>query len=95
MNLFSSSDSSFTESRTTPPKSLFESHVEHVLLVVGSLDGNGVVASGMKRLAEAWNAKRGMRQPVSFVEIQGAGHLPMVDETERFAEVLTRFLSRV
>ena len=95
MNYSNSFYCRFTESRTTYPKPLFESRIENVLLVAGSLDGDGAVASGMKRLAEAWNAKRDVRRPVSFAEIQGAGHLPMIDETERFAEVLTKFLSRL
>lgn len=71
---------------------LFESPIEYVLLVAGSLDGNGAVGNGMRNLAKAWNAERATGRPVQFVEIPGGGHLPMVDETERFAEVLIRFL---
>jgi pimeloyl-ACP methyl ester carboxylesterase len=82
----------FTESRTAFPRLLFESPIEHILLVAGSLDGKGAIGNGMRNLAKAWNTKRAGR-PVDFVEIQGAGHLPMVDETERFAEVLIGFLS--
>ena len=63
--------------------------------MVGSLDGNGAVGNGMRNLSKAWNAERTAGRPVEFVEIQGAGHLPMVDETERFAEVLIGFLGRL
>lgn len=80
-------------SGTAYSKLLFESHIEQVLLVAGSLDGNGAVGNGMKRLAETWNDKRATGRSVKFVEIQGAGHLPIVDETEKFAETLTGFLN--
>jgi pimeloyl-ACP methyl ester carboxylesterase len=64
-----------------------------VLLIAGSLDGNGAVGNGMRRLAEEWNHKRSVGQPVCFLGIPGAGHLPMIDETEKFAEILSGFLS--
>jgi len=83
------------ESRTAHPRLLFESPIEHVLLVAGSLDGNGAVGNGMRNLTKAWNAERTAGRAVDFVEIQGAGHLPMIDETERFAEVLIGFLGRL
>jgi pimeloyl-ACP methyl ester carboxylesterase len=75
--------------------SLYESPIEHVLLIAGSLDGNGAVGNGMRRLAEDWNAKRSVGRPVCFQEITGAGHLPMIDETEKFAEMLSGLLSRL
>lgn len=65
------------------------------MLVAGSLDGNGKVGSGLKRLSEEWNAVRSTStnmKPLEYVEIEGSGHLPMIDETEQFAEVLTTFL---
>jgi pimeloyl-ACP methyl ester carboxylesterase len=40
----------------------------------------------------AWNAERTAGRLVEFVEIRGAGHLPMIDETEKFVEVLIGFL---
>jgi pimeloyl-ACP methyl ester carboxylesterase len=60
--------------------------------VAGSLDGNGAVGNGMRNLAKAWNAERAAGRLVEFVEIRGAGHLPMIDETEKFVEVLIGFL---
>jgi pimeloyl-ACP methyl ester carboxylesterase len=78
-----------------PGKALFSTPVENVLLVAGSLDGNGKVGSGLKRLSEEWDAVRSTNsklKPLEYIEIEGAGHLPMVDETERFAEVLCTFL---
>lgn len=74
---------------------LFTSPVEQVLLLAGSLDGGGKVGSGLKRLAEEWNAVRckdAGAKAVEYKEIEGAGHLPMVDETEIFARVLRNFL---
>ncbi|RDB19303.1 3-oxoadipate enol-lactonase 2 [Hypsizygus marmoreus] len=74
---------------------LFTSPIERVLLVAGSLDGGGKVGNGLNRLREEWNAVR-CKDPaaraVEYVEIAGAGHLPMIDETERFAEVLREFV---
>jgi hypothetical protein len=45
--------------RTAQPNSLFESPIEHVLLIAGSLDGNGAVGNRMRRLAEEWNQECG------------------------------------
>ncbi|KAF9463429.1 Alpha/Beta hydrolase protein [Collybia nuda] len=78
-----------------PGNSLFLSPVGRVLLVAGSLDGNGKVGSGLKHLSEEWNAERcrgTSLKPLEYVEIEGSGHLPMIDETEQFAEVLVAFL---
>ena len=67
------------------------------LLVAGSLDGGGKVAAGMRGLCERWNAGQGeVRSPlVEFVEIEGAGHLPMVDKTERYWGAIGTFLKGV
>ncbi|KAG5637250.1 hypothetical protein H0H81_005248 [Sphagnurus paluster] len=76
-------------------KELYNSTIERVLLVAGSLDGGGNVGKGLQRLRDEWNAVRvasGQVAPVEYLEITGAGHLPMVDETERFAEALRGFL---
>lgn len=77
-------------------KQLFTSPIERVLLVAGSLDGGGKVGSGLQHLKEDWNTVRCQNTNVSaveYAEISGAGHLPMIDETERFAETLRRFLN--
>ena len=67
------------------------------LLVAGSLDGGGKVAAGMRELCGRWNAgqRGGGNGVVEFVAIEGAGHLPMVDETEKCGEVLRSFLKGV
>ncbi|KAF9042776.1 alpha/beta-hydrolase [Hymenopellis radicata] len=57
------------------------------LLVAGELDGGGNVAKGLRALKERWTAGN-----VDFVAIPGAGHLPMVDATDKFWEVLKGFL---
>lgn len=74
-------------------KGLLESQVK-TLLVAGSLDGGGKVAQGMQGLLGKWK-ERTSAADVSFELIEGAGHLPMVDETEKFWEVLGRFLRSV
>ncbi|KAJ6609818.1 Alpha/Beta hydrolase protein, partial [Mycena sp. CBHHK59/15] len=61
------------------------------LLVAGELDGNGKVAAGMKGLAEKWNASK-TGPKVEYAEVPGAGHLPMVDETEKFWDMVGAFL---
>ncbi|KDQ23273.1 hypothetical protein PLEOSDRAFT_1068280 [Pleurotus ostreatus PC15] len=55
------------------------------LLVAGSLDGGGKVPQGMKKLADSWPAAQ-------FVEVEGAGHLPMVDAAAAFWHVTGGFL---
>ncbi|KAF7322261.1 Carboxymuconolactone decarboxylase [Mycena chlorophos] len=62
-----------------------------VLLVAGSLDGAGAVAKGMKGLKENW-VEATPAAKVDFAEIPGAGHLPMIDETEGFWDVVGPFL---
>ncbi|KAF8061840.1 beta-ketoadipate enol-lactone hydrolase [Lyophyllum atratum] len=74
---------------------LVKSPIERVLLVAGSLDGGGNIGNTLRRLKDEWNtvrSKNEQRKAVEYVEIENAGHLPMVDETERFAEVLRSFL---
>ncbi|KAJ7647432.1 beta-ketoadipate enol-lactone hydrolase [Roridomyces roridus] len=63
-----------------------------ILLVAGALDGGGKVAAGMKGLCDQWNATTPAAH-VAYAEIPGAGHLPMVDETEKFWEVVGSFLT--
>ncbi|KAJ6593790.1 Alpha/Beta hydrolase protein [Mycena capillaripes] len=64
------------------------------LLVAGELDGGGKVAAGMKALRDQWNATTSSAK-VDYVEIPSAGHLPMVDETEKFWEVVGAFLNNI
>lgn len=75
---------------------LYESSLEEckvkTLLVAGSLDGGGNVSKGLQALRDGWSDKGGH---VSFEEIENAGHLPMVDATGRFWEVLETFLRGV
>ncbi|KAI3605019.1 carboxymuconolactone decarboxylase [Moniliophthora roreri] len=72
-------------------KSVLASRVP-VLLVAGSLDGNGKVGEGMAKLQQTWNDNGGN---ATFVSIDGAGHLPMVDKTEMWWNVVGEFLSKV
>ena len=53
--------------------------------VVGS--GDGVLPESMQELAASYGAKGG-----AFKVIEGAGHLPMVEKPESFAEFVTEFL---
>ncbi|GLB35691.1 putative carboxymuconolactone decarboxylase family protein [Lyophyllum shimeji] len=76
-------------------KELLKSPVERVLLVAGGLDGGGNVGKTLQRLRDEWNAVRcqdTQAKAVEYAEIGTAGHLPMVDETEQFAQVLRGFL---
>ncbi|KAG6827799.1 hypothetical protein H0H92_010434 [Tricholoma furcatifolium] len=77
---------------------LFKSPVEHVLLIAGSLDGGGNIGKGLQRLRDEWNAVRSLNaqaKPVEYVEIPSAGHLPMIDEADRYADVLRDFLDSI
>jgi pimeloyl-ACP methyl ester carboxylesterase len=78
---------------------LFDSSVPRVLLVAGSLDGGGKVGAGLSKLANDWNEQRKSGgidlQAAEYAVIEGAGHLPMVDETEKFADILLKFLSSI
>jgi len=77
---------------------LFKSPITRVLVVAGSLDGGGKVGDGLKLLKNQWNAVRfkdGGFGPVEYVEIERAGHLPMIDETEQFGQFLRSFLDSI
>ncbi|KAG6864299.1 hypothetical protein C0991_010749 [Blastosporella zonata] len=74
---------------------LFASPIERVLLLAGSLDGGGNIGKGLQRLRDEWNAVRGgntQAKLVEYVEIPSAGHLPMIDEAEHFADALRNFV---
>ncbi|TFK36308.1 Alpha/Beta hydrolase protein, partial [Crucibulum laeve] len=71
---------------------LLESDIGQVLLVAGELDGGGKVGAGLMALGERWNAVRGEKKQVTYASIPGAGHLPMIDETEKFWEVVGKWL---
>ncbi|KAJ4465346.1 Alpha/Beta hydrolase protein [Lentinula lateritia] len=68
-----------------------------VLLIAGSLDGGGKVSSGMGKLRDAWNAKRipAGGGSVKLEVIEGAGHLPMVDETEKWWDIVGKWLAGI
>ncbi|KAF7311426.1 Carboxymuconolactone decarboxylase [Mycena kentingensis (nom. inval.)] len=61
------------------------------LLLAGSLDGAGKVAAGMRALRERWLAETPAAK-VEYAEIDGAGHLPMIDATEEYWRVVGPFL---
>ncbi|KAG7450860.1 alpha/beta-hydrolase [Guyanagaster necrorhizus] len=62
------------------------------LLVAGDLDGGGNVGKGLKALRERWAGKGG---DIAYQEIPQGGHLPMIDNTERYWEVLSIFLGNI
>ncbi|GAW04855.1 alpha beta-hydrolase [Lentinula edodes] len=68
-----------------------------VLLIAGSLDGGGKVSNGMGKLRDAWNAKRipAGGGSVKLEVIEGAGHLPMVDETEKWWDIVGKWLAGI
>jgi pimeloyl-ACP methyl ester carboxylesterase len=75
---------------------LLDSPVEHVLLLAGSLDGGGKVGKGLQDLCTKWNdrLKDGHHKAtqVQFMEIENAGHLPMIDSPSKFCDYLGHFL---
>jgi len=54
------------------------------LFVVGA--GDGVLPASMKEMAKSYGGG------ADCVEIEGAGHLPMVEQPERFSEIIEAFL---
>lgn len=60
-----------------------------VLLLAGALDGGGKVAQGLRNLAETWSK---VREGVQFTEMEGAGHIPMVEKPEEWWKVVGEFL---
>ncbi|KAL1746264.1 beta-ketoadipate enol-lactone hydrolase [Schizophyllum fasciatum] len=85
----------FPASPSNAGQALLQSRLP-VLLVAGSLDGGGKVGAGMRALRDQWNEARGGEGvQVQYEEIEGAGHLPMIDQTERFWEVLDRYLRSI
>ncbi|KAF5391055.1 hypothetical protein D9757_003985 [Collybiopsis confluens] len=78
-------------------RSLIDVTETKVLLVAGSLDGGGKVVAGMRKLQEAWNAKRvpAGGEEIRLEVIEGAGHLPMVDETEKWWSTVGGWLAEI
>lgn len=75
---------------------IMKSGVDNVLLLAGSLDGGGKVGASLRRFGEEWNKerKRQGQKEVEYVEVEGSGHLPMVDEPEAFWRLVSEFLER-
>lgn len=69
--------------------SLFEADVS-VLLFAGGKDG--ALPGTLKALARDWNAARKGSGKVEYVEIAGAGHLPMVDYPVKWVGAVLGFL---
>lgn len=87
-----------SDSDLSPGERLFESKIGRVLLVAGSLDGGGRVGEGLKSLCKSWTSEGGEGKDgayVEYVEVGGAGHLPMIDAPEVFCEVLGQWLQGV
>ncbi|KIK57398.1 hypothetical protein GYMLUDRAFT_46273 [Collybiopsis luxurians FD-317 M1] len=78
-------------------RSLLGAPETKVLLVAGSLDGGGKVSAGMSKLRDAWNAKRipAGGEEIKLEVIEGAGHLPMVDETEKWWSTVGDWLAEI
>lgn len=68
--------------------------VENVLLLAGSLDGDGKVGAGLRRFGEEWSEERKRRglKKVEYTEVEGSGHLPVVDKPEAFWRLVSEFL---
>ena len=77
----------------TETKSLLTSSVKNVLLLAGTLDGGGKIANILRDLHSTWNATARETTSIQFVEIEGAGHLPMIDSPEIFCHHLGKWLS--
>ncbi|TFK26054.1 beta-ketoadipate enol-lactone hydrolase [Coprinopsis marcescibilis] len=76
---------------------LFESSLDRVLLLAGSLDGNGKVGDGLKALSELWQdtvRDEAKRERIAHETIDGAGHLPMVDRPERWCRLVGAWLAK-
>ena len=56
------------------------------MFLVGS--GDGVLPGAMKEMSAAYGSSG-----TEYTVIDGAGHLPMVEKPEKFAEVVTKFLA--
>lgn len=81
-------------SESDPEKGIFGSafntpQAPKVLLLAGALDGGGKVGQGLKNLAESWAKVRG---GVRYAEIEGLGHIPMVEKPEEWWKVVGEFL---
>ena len=61
------------------------------LLIAGELDAGGKIAEGLRMLREAW-VKDGEGRDVKFVQVEGCGHLPMVDGWRVWVREVERFL---
>lgn len=59
------------------------------LLVAGEIDGDGKVAQGMSNLADQWKEKGG---DVTMRVVPSSGHLPMIDNSEKFWSTVKDFL---
>ncbi|KAF8629799.1 hypothetical protein AX15_003270 [Amanita polypyramis BW_CC] len=63
-----------------------------VLLLAGSLDGGGKIGQGLRDLAERW---ANVREGIKYVEVEESGHLPVIDQPERWWSVVSEFLRNV
>jgi len=61
----------------------------NTLLVAGSLDGDGKVAQGLQALETKWKESGGN---VDFALVDGSGHLPMIDGTEKYWSIVGNYL---
>ncbi|KDR79197.1 hypothetical protein GALMADRAFT_1228057 [Galerina marginata CBS 339.88] len=82
---------------------LFDSRVERVLLIAGGLDGGGKVGKGLQDLRASWDALKGRSAEnsekyrvvsVQYLEVERAGHLPMIDSPGIFCDRLGEWLRK-
>jgi pimeloyl-ACP methyl ester carboxylesterase len=59
------------------------------LLVAGEKDGGGVISKALQQLTQDWIKEGGN---VRFAEVKGGGHLPMLDTTELWINIVVKFL---
>jgi pimeloyl-ACP methyl ester carboxylesterase len=67
-------------------KQAIERGVDQVLLIAGELDGGGRVGRGMQKMQAEWEGR------AEYVQVEGSGHLPMIDCPDVFCDLVLSFL---
>ena len=61
------------------------------LLLAGQNDAGGSISNSLRKLQEEWESLGG---DVKFAQVDGAGHLPMMDKPDEWLEVISAFLEK-
>ncbi|KAK0529779.1 hypothetical protein OC835_004238 [Tilletia horrida] len=67
------------------------SQTPSVLLVAGTKDG--ALPAGLRKLAEDAHARGADARRLRFAEVEGAGHLPMIDQPQAWLDAVLPFLA--